>query len=213
MISRKRTFLETEEWRNIPWAKYPEERLTPYHQLLDITSFVPGYLEDAITLRNDAKQAGDVSAQCESLVSRLIESVRQLIRWRYHWESTNEKVAWEVPLHPKYNSTVDKDCQPLFSSLFHFQSLQKAKEIVQYNATLMCMTGLLTNLAGKRIISQQMADLFTECPNSTNPLSLPSDQMDVITMAHEVCRCVEYLLQSDHASLGSFYILLPLRTR
>jgi hypothetical protein len=78
---RKRTFLDTPEWKTIPWTRHPK---TPKDLMIDILMEIPAVLEDLDLLRSNTHLQDGANNQLE-IYRRFMETYvrvdRQLIWW------------------------------------------------------------------------------------------------------------------------------------
>ncbi|PVH97947.1 hypothetical protein DM02DRAFT_62859 [Periconia macrospinosa] len=91
LISRKRCFLDEENWRSVPWAMDPSSK-SPQNHLADIMATIPGMLEDDAALSRRRRQQDDSRA---TLLDRVERQLLALFTWRWEWETLNKFSAWE----------------------------------------------------------------------------------------------------------------------
>ena len=209
LIERKRTFLEEETWKVIPWAKYPETK-NSMHYLQDILCNFPGFCEDRLDIDAAAAREEDVTTQWRTLEAKLITNFRNLVRWRWQWDADNPGVAYEKHIDPS-SLSVDSE-GPLFDSILHFKNLERAAELVLYNTTLQMLGHFYQDITKSPIYGPAMSIWPPmERPWPTNPLTLPSESLQPEDILSEICRSVEYHLNESHASSGAFALMFPLR--
>ncbi|KAL8790500.1 MAG: hypothetical protein Q9195_006331 [Heterodermia aff. obscurata] len=210
LIERKRTFLEEEKWKTIPWAKYPETK-NSMHYLQDILCDFPGFCQDRLDIDAAAARNEDVTAQWRTLEAKLIKSFRNLVRWRWQWDADNPDVVYEKPIDASSNLSVDSD-GPLFDNVLHFKNLERATELVLYDITLQIFGHFYEDITKTSIYGPAMSVWPpVERPRPTNPLNLPSETLRSEDILSEICRSVEYHLHASHASSGAFALMFPLR--
>ena len=209
LITRKRTFLEKEEWKTTPWAKYPETKTAIYY-LQDILCDFPGFCEDRLDLDAAVARGEDVSLERHTLESKLISAVQELVRWRWQWDAENPGVAYEK-LVDTTSLSFDYD-GPLFDSVLYFNTLEQATDIILYNTTLQMLAHFYQDFARSCIFEPALSIWpISTRPLPTNPLILPSESLQFDDTRSELCRCIEYHLLGVHASSGAFALMFPLR--
>ena len=105
-MTRKRTFLERDEWKTMPWAEYPDTK-TSMHYLQDMLCDLPGFCEDRLEIDAIAARGGDTTLKRRTLEMKLIVAFRQLVGWRWKWDTDNPNIAYEKPINLQTSLTVD----------------------------------------------------------------------------------------------------------
>lgn len=217
IISRKRSFLEREEWKTVPWAKHPETK-TPIQQLLDIAAHIPGIQEDWIAAKAIATNRTNLLSLAQSFIPRVQVLLESIFRWRWAWEVNHPHVVTEVPVDPQSTHVISlDDGKMLFPTVFFFTNMCRADEINLYN----CFTIMLMHCSnichGDRnpvFVAQCVRNSLPSkqpLPVKQNPLNLPNEYKDYSGIADESARTVDYCLQTRHISQGVYSLMLPLR--
>ena len=215
LTSRKRTFLEKEEWIIIPFHKHPESK-TPIQKLLDIVCPLPGLMEDYHLAKAQTLNEEDLGRLCQPILVKVKDMLKKAFRWRWEWERAYDSpVAWEVTVDPKTSWTVDDELEPLFPTVIYFKSLDFANEISHYNAlvTTLQATGYAISRGPSHVAGWAFSELpFNEQPGKKNPLNMPTGDIDTyLDCSKDSMRCVDYFLQEQHRNLGAYSLLYPLR--
>ena len=181
--------------------------------LQDILCDIPGFLEDSQIMHDLSSSAEDITALQRSLRGKLNASLHSLYRLRQRWEHEFPQACYELWPSTSETLCVDDEGCPLFSSVFHFWSIDRANEIGLYDATLLLLLNLLQSLdlhTGRE--PSQNGDNcgpISFCP-PTNPLLLPG-QGTHTDVALEICRLVDYLLLGKQHNTGALVLLFPLK--
>ena len=208
---QRRTFLDQEEWKTIPWADEPESK-TPGQYVQDILADIPGLLEDSNVLK--AEQASQVDGngiRIKGHCSRLIKTLQELFLWRWEWERSNPEAAYEVTVDleafPRHDSRL-----PMYETVFHYKSFEPARTMMLYNAALLWILDLAKMWIGEHAIRLALLPFpIEERPPALNPLTLPNEDLAAANVSQEVCRSAEYHLQEPHFHSGAMFLMLPLR--
>jgi len=210
IISKRRCFLEEENWRTVPWAIEPSSK-SRQNYLADILVTVPGMLEDDAAL----SQQDDSTARA-ALIDRVERQLVNLFKWRWKWEELNPFSAWEEQVSS--NSSAAPGQNRVFESVFCFSAFEQATEIVFYNAVQMWLVGLLWRLAPSNTpaiisLAARIAATQTSTLEATNvtPLLLPGMSFSLREPAIEICRIFEYqCLNVQHSRDSALFYLLPI---
>ncbi|GAM43740.1 hypothetical protein TCE0_060f18794 [Talaromyces pinophilus] len=210
IISKKRCFLDEENWQSVPWVIEPNSK-SPQNYLADILGTVPGMLEDdaALSLQDDSMARA-------TLLDRVEHQLVKLFQWRWKWEKLNRFSAWEELVSSNPSAVPGQD--RIFNSILCFSAFEQATEIVLYNAVQMWLVGLLWRLAqsespaiissAARIAATQ-AGTFEE--TNVTPLLLPGMSFSLREPAIEICRVFEYqCLNAQHNRGSALFCLLPI---
>ena len=216
IVSRKRTFLEREEWRTIPWAKHPETK-TMHQQLLDIAAPISGIQEDWRKAKAIAEDRADLLQLCKRFIPRVRNLFETLFRWRWQWEADHPNCVQELPPDPVDTLSLDLDThEPLFSTVYHFEDMTRANEINLYNTIFLILCHCSNIIHGRRnpaFTAQCIRDSIPEgdLPLKTNSLAFPQDCANFVQIADEIARTVDFCCQERHLSQGAFMLTIPLR--
>lgn len=182
------------------------------HYLQDVVCNFPGFCEDRLAMDAAVARGDDVTVWQYALETNLIESFRELVRWRWRWDITNPDAVSERPIDTSTSLSVDSQ-GPLFDNVLHFMSLEQATELMLYNTTLLLFVHFYQDITKQSILELAMSIWPAhERPRPTNPLILPSESLQLEDIVLEACRSVDYHLQGLHASSGAFALMFPLRT-
>ncbi|KAG4436326.1 hypothetical protein IFR05_008179 [Cadophora sp. M221] len=215
LISKKRCFLEHEDWKTIPYALDPGAK-TSMNYLHDILCDVPGLVEDIAVLESISSSSLGVGSDADadgvcmrkvkqlqlSLSQKVLAELKMLYEWRASWARENQGSWWEVP------SACPKT-RDLFPTVIHFKSLLVANGATIYNAIL-----LLLRSIGYQVIGPTFdpAGVYLDIPTGIDygVLYAPREAPDGAAIAREICRMVEYHLGEERKSAGGFFLLFPL---
>jgi len=204
LVKRKRCFLERSEWKIIPWALEPELK-QPIHYQQDMLCDIPGLLEDASALHDEALRSDERVHLHTRLSGNIYSHLGALYQWRWEWERNNPHCCYETE-----KIQAPGEAQPIFPAMLSFASLIRANEINIYNCILLLLLKLGSEVIGPSFnfaISNQ-----THLHNtSSNPLYLPGQAPNPLAIAAEICRSVDYHLLEHQNSAGAFFLLFPLR--
>lgn len=199
-MQRKHCFLETLEWKTIPWERVGLHQKLPLDNLHDILCDIPGYLEDLDNLGNWPPGRTGKEDFLASVRKRILTSLESLYSWRWEWEKDFPASTYTI----SPNGLDPETSRPLppspFQSVIWFVNSYRANELMTYNAIRLILTRSL-----------ELSGLNPEVANTTiasDPL-LPKEgtRHDV---AIEICRMVDYHLHCFRRSSGAFMIIFPL---
>lgn len=147
LLKRKRCFLEHPDWIKIPWASDPASK-TPILYLQDILCSMPGLVEDATNLKLPNVTPDRFKSMRESLSERILDHLHWIYKWRGLWEKDNPKACYEFVPANNSSAAFGIGFDPVFLSVFHFSNLTCAHEITLYNAMLLLLLRLGTEVIG-----------------------------------------------------------------
>ncbi|KAI9760607.1 MAG: GAL4 enhancer protein [Chaenotheca gracillima] len=214
LAARKRTFLEQEPWKTVPWALTPHLKSSQAY-LEDVLVEIPGMLEQLEHLKAvETMTPESIAALHADLKPRVDAALRTLVEWRKEWDVDHPGSCEEFATELVSGLTVDEEGQPLFDTVLMFKNLERVADIGYYFAGL-----ILLILAKERLSALKSDDtaptVEREPPAAkTNPLYWPSDPPDMVdahNAAAEICRLVDYNLLPQHRSLGSLQMIFPIR--
>jgi hypothetical protein len=93
--------------------------------------------------------------------------------------------------------------------VIHFSSLTWANEIALYNAILLVLMKLGSEVIGPTF-NPTVAAAQTLRIHTNDALLFPGEVRDAQEVAIEICKSVHYHLLDHHSSAGAFYLLFPL---
>lgn len=132
--TRKRTFLEEEQWKAVPWAKTPK---TALDSLNGILADMPGVVNDM------AASEHPISPATRAAFHRKVGYLRmQLQQWRWAWHETHVGMARRMPSHLKLDGVDTPVFREQLSTMIEFDSTQQALEMLTYNAGLIYLMQL-----------------------------------------------------------------------
>lgn len=137
-----------------------------------------------------------------NLFGKVTDLLDRLQQWNEQWEMENPDYCCEVPSPastPLIPITSDGSTQvQAWSTVLEYKTLYHANTTIMYHGTII----LLLNLA------RSIMEIGTFSTLSAYP---PVDFDKLHTSGINICRSVEYHLQSMRQGAGSFFILYPLR--
>jgi hypothetical protein len=191
---RRRTFLESEEWKSLPFEPRPKQSSD---FLLDILVDIPGILEDLGHLQN-----GDSQSTRDQLAHKVGFLMDCLVYWRLQWKQ----------LKPRGTSQVNRQMRPyiafdtpedrigwLLDNPLEFETPEQATEILTYNAALLCLMQLgdmlQTEGSKKDLLSGSVLDhvLDVSWNRSQSNLLTPTEIKFFCQPAIEALRTLPYL--------------------
>jgi Zn(2)-Cys(6) binuclear cluster domain-containing protein/transcription factor-like protein len=205
LVTRKRTFLEREEWRTVPWSRHPHNK-TAEHRIQDIMACIPGLMEDLDRLDRNGANSGDEfrSSDTEVLFRQVVctksqTCVKEALQWRYEWEASNPNVVTEADISLLNPMTTNLERPECLKTVYYFESVTLAEEIQAYNLTMIGILHVLRRLNAPSILSEVFNQIR---PNTqlqrTNPLLLPYENLELEELARETMRCIDYLVLPQH---------------
>ncbi|KAK8215910.1 hypothetical protein IWZ01DRAFT_183241 [Phyllosticta capitalensis] len=206
LMERKRSFLEQEQWKTVPWERDPQKR-SPSCRLLDILSVVPGLLEDEDSLENHP----DPQPLREALLAQTQDLLQELFKWRWEWEARNPNAAHAVEAANGVDGLAA--IPDGLETVLRYKKFVQANEICLYNAVLLWLLRFLGDLCPIEPIpgpdspesdstycstSEEYAELAQKILYDTapTPLLLPGQARTLKQPALEICRSFEYLLEN-----------------
>ncbi|KAL7929955.1 hypothetical protein V8C35DRAFT_314240 [Trichoderma chlorosporum] len=204
LLKRKRLFLETPDWKTVPWTI---KRKSLGSHLQDLFCDVPGLMEDADEIMQRSAlghKMGDMEDELREKVSILMQQASEL---RWQWEAVNANACKEVP-SSEYGSSSSGDRGPSpFPTVFRFPNIDRAIDIAFFNTIHLLLDTLLDPLGpGSSPVSSLSQPPIGPFRSS---LLLPG-QGSREDHALEICRIVDFMSHSKHDSLGMFMLMFPL---
>ncbi|KAE9373024.1 hypothetical protein N431DRAFT_503803 [Stipitochalara longipes BDJ] len=202
LIQKKRCFLEHPDWKTIPWATDPESK-TLELCLHDLLCDVPGLLVDATNLQFSILEMDQKHSLYRDLSSKILVHLQSLYEWRATWQQQNPDCCCEVP-------TSYPDHEAFSSTVFYYSTLSTANEICSYNAQLLLILRLGSEVIGPTF-DPALSSLHLPGYLNYDPLFPPGLAVNAQAVATEICKSVEYHLLHPASSAAAFFLLLPLR--
>ncbi|UKZ78249.1 hypothetical protein TrVFT333_005985 [Trichoderma virens FT-333] len=204
LMRRKRCFLEAPDWKTVPWTI---KRKSLGSQLQDLFCDIPGLMEEVDQVMQRSALGHEIGPMKEDLFEKASILMQQSCELRWQWEAAHANACKEVP-SAEYSSGSSGGQGPSpFSTVFHFQTMDRAIEIAFFNTIHLLLDTLLDPLGpGPRpsfSLPQPPTGPFM------NPLLLPG-QGNIEDHALEICRIVDFMSHSKHDSLGMFMLMFPL---
>lgn len=148
----------------------------------------------------------DIKEAIKSLSKRVLDA-------RFDWEILNPNAAREVvpsKTAEKPYSAVEENGNLLFDSLIYYKNLQLCVEMGIYFSIIFFLRSFSEAVGEPDILDTLTTPLVI--PQRSNPaLKLPQELPSYRDSAVEICRSVEYYLQSGHGLSGAYFLLFPLR--
>ncbi|EPS45904.1 hypothetical protein H072_79 [Dactylellina haptotyla CBS 200.50] len=197
IMERKRSFLEREEWINIPPQYYPGGK-SAWNRLLDLTTPFPRLLEEgySLSLNIDPTSAAIHFQSCLTVANKLLA-------WREEWNQTfgQEPYTYTVPSTSiPFLSAVDEQ-GPLFETLLFFENVSISTTVYHYDQFILILANHL----------QRFIPWFELYFGKHDPLCaklrqvVGSFQIDIV--CREIARCIDYQRSPEfkHGSTGLFF--------
>ncbi|KAK5290358.1 hypothetical protein LTR80_006671 [Exophiala xenobiotica] len=189
ILQRKSTYLATEEWLTIPWAKVKHR--TYFDRLTDATTLIPGLLEKFDILR---ESDSDIGEELIELLSDCKTVQTRMDKWR---DGTKKGATPRVQKHDPN----DPDGYPFETDLWFENHLFVHARVVYYACSL-----TLAELADDIVHAVELRN--HKLPDSIKPTTL-SDVLNAERYASNICRTVPYCLQPDMGAWGANIINFP----
>ncbi|KIX09868.1 uncharacterized protein Z518_00949 [Rhinocladiella mackenziei CBS 650.93] len=200
LITKTRSFLEQPAWLTEPWSARSDFHKNAQNQLVDILVYIPGFLQDQSQLEQSPSDQFK-----QSLIQRIEYQIAKAYNWRWSWEELNPNVAWEVDPEMLPSDQFPLSPSRVVRKVLMFSSFSKAAEIALYNATLLCLLGLLWTMKSPEEDSPSPITL------SQTPLFLPGELRSLTEPAIEISRAFEFQLANVKRSRDSaLFWLFPL---
>ncbi|KAF5595104.1 cellulase (glycosyl hydrolase family 5) domain-containing protein [Fusarium pseudocircinatum] len=137
MANRKRTFLEDDEWKHVPWALQPMSK-TIGDYLQDILCDIPGMMQDVDHLFD----TNGCSVSANLISHKLQASFEQLNSLRISWNFMHPHRCWSQKRMREppevYHETLEH--------FLYFSDLERAIEFVYFNTTHLILHSILGQL-------------------------------------------------------------------
>lgn len=201
LFLRRDTILSEPVWKVLPWSTFPE-RKTAMQRLVDHLADCPGLFveNDRITAESSitVNQTNDLA----NLFKKIMDLLDSLQQWNEQWELENPDYCHEMPAPvstPLIPIMSDGHTQvQAWSTVLEYKTLYHANAIIMYHGTIILLLKLAQSITAMSAFSTL----------STYP---PVDYDKLHASGINICRSVEYHLQSMRQGAGSFFILYPLR--
>lgn len=213
MNARKRTFLEQEDWKTVPWEDEPDSK-SYLDSVTDIMADIPGLYEH-LDIINGSPNA---SLPCHSslannILDKCLENLSKLESWFGTWKTHNPEYFSEVESSSMSGLTVDEDGD-LFPTVFRYSSLGVAYELALYYSTRIQLLSIWREVDRLRESANMSTSAAHEIGVSRLPYSMPGRDFatsSIKLLAITICRSAEYHLLPSHAQAGALLVLVPAR--
>ncbi|PTB62213.1 hypothetical protein BBK36DRAFT_1172769 [Trichoderma citrinoviride] len=208
LIRRKRCFLETLDWKTVPWSV---KQKSLGSRLQNIFCDIPGMMEEADEILSQSAQGQEMGPLVGLLRERVLILMQQACELRWQWEADNSNACKEVPWTESGSSSTKGQAPSPFRTVFHFWTIDRAIDIAYFDTVYLLLDTVLDPLMPE---SELFSDL-REVPVQTHvgpfpsPLLLPW-QGNREDYALEICRIVDFMSHCEHANLGMFMLMFPL---
>jgi hypothetical protein len=173
--------------------------------LHEILVDIPGLTEDADILQHMNNDMQQHQILFQSLSQNITDHIEALYEWRVSWQQMHPDPAAEVPTSALTESEIY-----LSPTILTFSSIERANEITFYNALLLVLLRLGTQVNGPDFDPSVLAlDLPKDL--DCRPLHAPGAALNLRAIAMEICRGVEYQLNDANRSMVALFLLFPLR--
>ena len=206
MMSRKRTFLEESDWKDVPWEDAPENK-DPYDHLIDIACDIPGMLEDIDHLTQQSQVLDNPNSEklYSDLVHRNGRAFDKLDAWWRSWATANVNTCTERPPDAVSKITFDQN-GPVFDSVLHFQSYWACYVMIFHNSLRILLLSVWEQTCGLPYAQQHPI----KTPNDeASPLPLLGISRNKKGLALEIFRCIEYCETQTRRFMGNSCVLFP----
>lgn len=211
MSNRKRTFLEQEDWKTVPWEDEPDSK-SHLDSATDLMADVPGLYEDLDIINSspsthrprDSRLARDILDKCLANLSKL-ES------WLQVWKTQNPDVVSEVESSSMSGLTVD-EAGFLFPTVLRYSSLGVANELTLYYSIRIQLLSICREVDRFRESANTSTSAARETGISWSPYGTSgqrSTSASIKFLAIEICRSAEYHVLPHHAQAGTLLFLVP----
>ncbi|KAL9473564.1 hypothetical protein ACSS6W_007944 [Trichoderma asperelloides] len=206
LLQRKHCFLETADWKTIPWLIKGKSLGS---SLQDLFCDIPGLMEDVDVITSQSALGEDLEGMKEALYGKIENMIQQAHQLRWRWEQDHANACKEVPSSGySPSSSSDRRSSP-FPTVLHFSTMDRAIEIVFFNTLHLLMDTLLDPISPDAMSFLNPSGLQAYFGPFQNPLLLPG-QGSREDHALEICRIVDFMSHCKYDSLGMFMLLFPL---
>ncbi|UKZ77062.1 hypothetical protein TrVFT333_004779 [Trichoderma virens FT-333] len=220
MDEAQRTFLEEPRWQTIPWSDNPNQRSFA-NRYIDIVCCIPGILEDEkqrVKIRRE-HPGDDTTWSCnlrQSLRHRVIMLYHKLLNIRWEWELQHPICCFEISQECRTRgrralSVNEATGQPIFNSVLYFTDFRRAVETNFYHSCLLILHDVARGLGIMDELKDNQASHSCFSHKTNSPLTFPHDIESDHNAVRDICRTVEFLLQSMHGPAGVYVLMFPLR--
>ncbi|KAF4340294.1 transcriptional regulatory [Fusarium beomiforme] len=207
VANRKRTFLEQDEWKTVPWALQPMSKTIACF-LQDILCDIPGMMEDADDL---SSPAGDL-VSASLLWQKVHSTFKQLEALRTSWILMYPQSYWKAERTFKGLYGAPEIFSSDLQEILCFSDLERAVEFVYFNTTHLILHSLLRQLRSvTNNYSLDNGSSLQETFGQEMPILVFWDHDNRHRNALAICQCVDYMMHNQRGASGAFNLLFPLK--
>lgn len=199
---RKRSLLDQDGWKTIPWQVDPDAKTTG-DKLQDLFCQVPGILEDSDEVLRCPSQI-----RLRALLDKVSLALDELFRLQVQWIQENHNCYWEIPAEKANSIWVSESNESLFGRVLWFKSFRLALDYIYFFVVWLLLYGVYTSAS---------LDELTNPPKNLLQGLISSPSMvrlgDATPQEHavEICRAVDFLLLGEDGHRGPMSLLFPMK--
>ncbi|CAG9990516.1 unnamed protein product [Clonostachys byssicola] len=199
---RKRSFLDQDEWKTIPWQVEPDTK-TIGDKLQDLFCQIPGILEDS-----DEVLECPSKIRLAALQEKVSLALNELFRLQVQWMQETQHGYWEIPAKKTNSVWASEDNEPLFGRVLWFGSFRLALDYIYFFVVWLLLHGVC-NSASLDEPTNPPKNLLHGVTSSLSMVRLG----DATPQEHavEVCRAVDFLLLGEDGHRGPMSLLFPMK--
>ncbi|KAI9688060.1 MAG: hypothetical protein M1822_001565 [Bathelium mastoideum] len=208
--AREPCFLETEEWKTVPYV-FDCETPSHYNNLFNLMTSLPRLTKECGALGH-LLGTKEYWSKLETLRQEVSGFIPKLYHWRWCWEAELGDCVYSIFPSRNITQAFDDEGCPVFDSLIWYADLDRANDIVHYNTALM----LFKHLCGILNLPDDQAlpcppGLTPKQPTTSGILLLPDQAPTTRDCALEICRSLNFHMLPAHAGPGALDVLAPAR--
>jgi hypothetical protein len=213
MNARKRTFLEQEDWKTVPWENDPGSK-SHLDSVTDIMADIPGLYEDLDALNGSLSAHRPWNSRlAKCILHRCLANLSKLESWFQMWKAHNPESVSEVESSSISGLTAD-EAGDLFHTVLRYSSLGVANELALYYSTQIQLLSICREVDQLRESADISAFSAHETEICKSPYSTPapgstSASISIKMLAINICRSAEYHLLPEHAQAGALLFVIP----
>ncbi|UKZ51225.1 hypothetical protein TrVGV298_004982 [Trichoderma virens] len=152
----------------------------------------------------------------QSLRHRVIMLYHKLLNIRWEWELQHPICCFEISQESRTRgrralSVNEATGQPIFNSVLYFTDFRRAVETNFYHSCLLILHDVARGLGIMDELKDNQASHSCFSHKTNSPLTFPHDIESDRNAVRDICRTVEFLLQSMHGPAGVYVLMFPLR--
>ncbi|KAI4158795.1 MAG: hypothetical protein LQ342_007142 [Letrouitia transgressa] len=210
-MSRKASFLDSEEWKIVPWQKHPELK-TGAEQSLDTLCCFPGLLQDIHFIDRATKRGLNTTDQRKSVIRRLTRFLGDIFQWRWNWEAAHPNVVREGSARTSSGQAKYIDGRPMFEPALQYNDSALSVSMIYYNTSLTGALHLVRLFNDAQIIKDALAVVPPVLrPQKANPLLLPHENITILDPVWEICRSMDCHLQQGNIGIRAIALSSAMR--